>query len=109
MLIAEVDDYPAHLHIDLLPELQGQGLGPPPHRHAAGRARRARACPRVHLGMDAANTGARAFYDRLGFHELPSSRRRRAAARHRDELTRAASVAVAGLRVSGVSERRSNQ
>jgi hypothetical protein len=24
--------------------------------------------------MDAANTGARAFYDRLGFHELPSSR-----------------------------------
>jgi len=28
----------------------------------------------VHLGMDAANTGARAFYDRLGFHELPSSR-----------------------------------
>jgi ribosomal protein S18 acetylase RimI-like enzyme len=24
--------------------------------------------------MDPANTGARAFYDRLGFHELPSSR-----------------------------------
>src|SRR4029453_13448152 len=27
MLIAEVDDYPAHLHIDLLPELQGKGMG----------------------------------------------------------------------------------
>ena len=27
----------------------------------------------MHLGMDAANTGARAFYERLGFHELPSS------------------------------------
>jgi hypothetical protein len=30
--------------------------------------------PAVHLGMDAANVKARAFYDRLGFHELPSSR-----------------------------------
>ena len=27
--------------------------------------------PRVHLGMVATNTAARAFYDRLGFTELP--------------------------------------
>ena len=27
MRIAELDEYPAHLHIDLLPELQGQGMG----------------------------------------------------------------------------------
>jgi ribosomal protein S18 acetylase RimI-like enzyme len=25
---------------------------------------------RVHLGMATTNTGARAFYDRLGFHEI---------------------------------------
>lgn len=73
MLIAEIDEYPAHLHIDLLPELQGQGFG----RRLIDTLRGAladRGVAAVHLGMDAANTGARAFYDRLGFHELPSSR-----------------------------------
>ncbi|WP_307043129.1 GNAT family N-acetyltransferase [Agromyces ramosus] len=73
MRIAELDEYPAHLHIDLLPELQGQGFG----RRLIDTLRAAlaeRGVPAVHLGMDAANTGARAFYDRLGFHELPSSR-----------------------------------
>jgi ribosomal protein S18 acetylase RimI-like enzyme len=73
MLIAEVDAFPAHLHIDLLPELQGQGMG----RRLIDTLRTAlaeRGVPGVHLGMDAANTGARAFYDRLGFHELTSSR-----------------------------------
>jgi ribosomal protein S18 acetylase RimI-like enzyme len=72
MLIAEVDAYPAHLHIDLLPELQGRGFG----RRLIDTLRAAlaeRGVPAVHLGMDAANTGARAFYDRLGFHELSSS------------------------------------
>jgi ribosomal protein S18 acetylase RimI-like enzyme len=73
MLIAEVDDYPAHLHIDLLPELQGQGFGRRLIDTLRGELAR-RGVPAVHLGMDAANTGARAFYDRLGFHELPSSR-----------------------------------
>ena len=73
MLIAEVDEYPAHLHIDLLPDLQGQGFG----RRLIDTLRAAlaeRGVAAVHLGMDAANTGARAFYDRLGFHELPSGR-----------------------------------
>lgn len=73
MLIAEIDEYPAHLHIDLLPELQGQGFG----RRLIDALRGAladRGVAAVHLGMDAANTAARAFYDRLGFHELPSSR-----------------------------------
>ena len=85
MRIAELADYPAHLHIDLLPELQGLGFG----RRLIDTLRAAlaaRGVAAVHLGMDAANTGARAFYARLGFHELPSSRRR-AAARHRDELS----------------------
>ena len=73
MLIAEVDEYPAHLHIDLLPELQGQGFG----RRLIDTLREAlaeRGVAAVHLGMDAANIDARAFYDRLGFHELRTSR-----------------------------------
>lgn len=72
MLVAELDEYPAHLHIDLLPEAQGQGLG----RRLVDVLRaalRGRGVPGVHLGFDPANTGARAFYERLGFVELPSS------------------------------------
>ncbi|PWC04908.1 GNAT family N-acetyltransferase [Agromyces badenianii] len=75
MLIDELAEYPAHLHIDLLPELQGQGFG----RRLIGTMRAAlaaRGVPAVHLGIDASNAGARVFYDRLGFHELPSSRPR---------------------------------
>ncbi|NQX27321.1 GNAT family N-acetyltransferase [Microbacteriaceae bacterium VKM Ac-2854] len=73
MLIPELDEYPAHLHIDLLPQTQGSGSG----RRlietfcAAVAARGARG---VHLGVDAANTNAVAFYRHLGFAELPSSR-----------------------------------
>ena len=69
MLVPEVAGYPAHLHIDLLPGYQGAG-------HGRGlmetflRALGARGVPRVHLGMDPANTRARAFYHRLGFHEI---------------------------------------
>ncbi|WP_353813332.1 GNAT family N-acetyltransferase [Agromyces sp. SYSU T00266] len=73
MRIPELDDYPAHLHIDLLPELQGRGLG----RRLIDALRAAlaeRGAPALHLGIDAANVGARAFYERLGFHELASSR-----------------------------------
>ena len=49
MLIAEVDAYPAHLHIDLLPELQGQGMGRrliDTLRAALADARRGRRAPR---------------------------------------------------------------
>lgn len=70
MLVPEiVDDYPAHLHIDLLPRAQRRGLG----RRLMSTfldALRRRGVPGVHLGMDPANTGARAFYDRIGFTEL---------------------------------------
>ena len=71
MLVPEVDDYPAHLHIDLLPELQGRGCG-----RALIDTLRAELARRgirgLHLTMDPANLPARAFYDRLGFVELPS-------------------------------------
>ena len=72
MLIPEVDAYPAHLHIDLLPSLQGRGYGRRLVETLAG-ALQAAGIPGLHLSMDPANTPARAFYDRLGFEELPSS------------------------------------
>jgi ribosomal protein S18 acetylase RimI-like enzyme len=72
MLIPELDEYPAHLHIDLLPELQGQGVGRELVRTLLA-ALRERGIRRVHLAMDPANLSARSFYDRLGFIELPSS------------------------------------
>ncbi|WP_176168899.1 GNAT family N-acetyltransferase [Krasilnikoviella flava] len=67
----ELDRYPAHLHIDLLPENQGRGLGRT-LMDTLRAALAARGVPGVHLGMDPNNTRARAFYDRYGFHELPS-------------------------------------
>lgn len=71
MLIPELADYPAHLHIDLLPRLQGRGLGRT-LIEVLVETLRGRGVPGLHLSMDAANTGARAFYDRLGFTDLPS-------------------------------------
>jgi ribosomal protein S18 acetylase RimI-like enzyme len=71
MLVPEaVADYPAHLHINVLPGYQGAGYGRglmTEFLHALGRA----GVPRVHLGVDVRNTRARAFYDRMGFHEIP--------------------------------------
>ena len=66
---AVVADFPAHLHIDLLPAAQGRG---------AGRALIERflaalvdaGCPGVHLGVAEANARAIAFYRRVGFAEL---------------------------------------
>jgi len=70
MVVPRLTDYPAHLHIDLLPEWQGRGFGRVlmdaflASVHAAG-------ARKVHLGVRPTNTAARAFYERLGFHEIP--------------------------------------
>ncbi|WP_093803072.1 N-acetyltransferase [Streptomyces sp. Wb2n-11] len=69
MVVGEVAAYPAHLHIDLLPEWQGRGHGRELMR-ALLQALQDRGVPAVHLSMVTANTPARAFYDRLGFHEI---------------------------------------
>lgn len=64
-------DFPSHLHIDLLPSLQGGGWG----RRlvevfcAAVRARGSRG---VHLGVGAANARAIGFYRHLGFVDICS-------------------------------------
>ena len=64
--------YPAHLHIDLLPELQRQGMGRALMRRLLAQLRERR-IPGVQLGVGIANIDAQAFYARLGFHPLPSS------------------------------------
>jgi ribosomal protein S18 acetylase RimI-like enzyme len=69
MVVPELAAYPAHLHIDVLPDFQGGGHGRAlMESYLAALA--ARGVPAVHLGMLTVNTGARAFYDRLGFHEI---------------------------------------
>ena len=58
--------YPAHLHIDLLPHPQGAGWG----RRLMARLLEQLAVAGVggvHLGVDAGNAGASAFYERSGF------------------------------------------
>ncbi|WP_426181152.1 GNAT family N-acetyltransferase [Microbacterium sp. TWP3-1-2b2] len=65
------EQYPAHLHIDLLPETQGQGLGRRLIETLFAELRR-RGVKGLHLGMNPANVGAAAFYERLGMERLPS-------------------------------------
>lgn len=62
-------DHPAVLHIDILPCAQGAGLG---RRLIAAMLAdlRSRGVAGVHLGVDPLNTGARAFYEHLGFATL---------------------------------------
>lgn len=62
-------DFPAHLHIDLLPEVQGKGFG--------GELIEAlldelivRGVAGVHLGVSTANVRAIGFYEHLGFRVL---------------------------------------
>lgn len=65
------DTYPAHLHIDLLPEVQGQGWG---RRliETVMTELRARGVSGLHLVASDTNAGAIAFYPRVGFAALPS-------------------------------------
>jgi len=63
------DQYPSHLHIDLLPRAQGRGLGTEMVRVFLAELV-AKGSPGVHLGMGATNARAERFYKKLGFHEL---------------------------------------
>src|SRR5690606_41176632 len=65
------EEHPAHLHIDLLPETQGHGLGRRLIATLFAELTR-RGVPGLHLGMDPNNTGAAAFYERLGMQRLPA-------------------------------------
>jgi ribosomal protein S18 acetylase RimI-like enzyme len=64
-----IERYPAHLHIDLLPRVQGHGNG----RRMIDvlvAALQAADVPGVHLGVAAANTRAIGFYEHVGFRTL---------------------------------------
>src|SRR5690606_15447603 len=69
MIVPELAAWPAHLHIDLLPEWQGRGHGRQLMRTFVAALRDA-GVPAVHLVMVRANQPARAFYDRMGFEEI---------------------------------------
>jgi ribosomal protein S18 acetylase RimI-like enzyme len=61
-----VADFPAHLHIDLLPHVQGRGHGRRLMTALLDRLGSAGATG-VHLGVGAANTRAIGFYRAMGF------------------------------------------
>jgi GNAT superfamily N-acetyltransferase len=64
-----LDEYPAHLHIDLLPPFQGAGHGRAMMETFYAVARRAGAAG-VHVTVGQANTRAIGFYCRIGFRPL---------------------------------------
>ena len=59
--------YPAHMHIDLLPEYQRKGWGTV-LIHKFFQAVRALGASGVHLDMVQSNVIGRAFYEKMGFH-----------------------------------------
>jgi ribosomal protein S18 acetylase RimI-like enzyme len=65
-------EYPAHLHIDLLPDLQGRGMGRRLMETLFSELRR-RGVPGLHLGVALDNEGAIAFYQKMGFSDLEKS------------------------------------
>jgi ribosomal protein S18 acetylase RimI-like enzyme len=63
------EQYPSHMHIDLLERARGQGIG----RRMMEQQMTAlteRGSPGAHLAVSARNTPALAFYNQLGFREL---------------------------------------
>jgi ribosomal protein S18 acetylase RimI-like enzyme len=66
---AWLTDYPAHLHIDLLPCIQGKGQGRVLIDKLFNELAKKRV-PGLHLGVGSANTGAIAFYKKTGFSVL---------------------------------------
>ena len=64
-----VDAYPAHLHLNLLPGMQGKGVGPMLLNAWLDLASR-RGAASVHVGVNRANPRAIRFWSRNGFTDL---------------------------------------
>ncbi|KAF2996425.1 hypothetical protein E8E13_003030 [Curvularia kusanoi] len=62
----ELDKYPAHMHINLLPEFQRKGWGKV-LIETLFKALRDQGARGVHLGMVRSNEAARLFYEKMGF------------------------------------------
>jgi GNAT superfamily N-acetyltransferase len=65
-----LQQYPAHLHIDILPDYQRKGYGTV-LMNAFLDAVRSQGAAGVHLDMVRHNVTGRAFYDRIGFQTCP--------------------------------------
>ncbi len=65
----ELSAYPAHLHIDIVPQGQGQGAGRA-LMHRFTDTLKNKKVPAVHLEVGKKNQSAIAFYKRLGFHVI---------------------------------------
>jgi ribosomal protein S18 acetylase RimI-like enzyme len=64
-------DFPSHLHIDLLPRLQGRGIGKQLITLLISRLRDL-GSPGVHLFVSRGNQNAIGFYEHLGFGKYPA-------------------------------------
>jgi ribosomal protein S18 acetylase RimI-like enzyme len=69
---ALVSRFPSHLHIDLLPRLQGLGIGKQLIGTLTSRLRD-RGSPGLHLFVSLGNQRAVGFYQHLGFDEYPAT------------------------------------
>ncbi len=69
-------EYPAHLHIDLLPRAQGQGMGKKLMQVFIEQLQ-VLGVPGLHLGVGAGNTTAIGFYEHFGFRLLSDETWRR--------------------------------
>ncbi len=63
------EDYPSHLHIDLLARTRGQGLGRRMIEELLERLQR-KGSAGVHLELSAVNKSAHGFYSAIGFREI---------------------------------------
>lgn len=73
LLVPEVEEYPAHFHVTLLPAAQGRGYGRALVESALVTALARTRVQGVHVAPDPAHTAGLAFYRAVGFEELPSS------------------------------------
>jgi ribosomal protein S18 acetylase RimI-like enzyme len=65
----DLREYPAHLHIDILPVAQGQQLGRK-LMHTFLHRLRELGIPAIHLGVGKSNPRAIRFYERVEFHRI---------------------------------------
>ncbi|MEW5844431.1 MAG: GNAT family N-acetyltransferase [Bacteroidota bacterium] len=65
----ELLSYPAHLHIDILPEGQGKGMGKKLVETFSNKLREMNVSA-LHLEVGKRNVNAIMFYERIGFHKI---------------------------------------
>ncbi len=69
ILKKELTDYPAHLHVDLLPSTQGKGIGRKIMQVFIDKLKELNV-PALHLEVGKKNLAAVGFYKKMGFHEI---------------------------------------